>query len=74
MNTFLEYMGSDILTLFVVVSPMGVMPFFQGLTANATGQQKNMIANRAIVIAAVLLAFFALVGDLVLGFLGITLQ
>lgn len=74
MNTFLEYMGSDILTLFVVVSPMAVMPFFQGLTANATGQQKNMIANRAIVIAAVLLAFFALVGDLVLGFLGITLH
>ncbi len=74
MNTFLEYMGSDILTLFVVLSPMGVMPFFQGLTANATGQQKNMIANRAIVIAAVLLAFFALIGDLVLGFLGITLQ
>jgi multiple antibiotic resistance protein len=74
MNTFLEYMGSDILTLFVVLSPMAVMPFFQGLTANATGQQKNMIANRAIVIAAVLLAFFALVGDLVLGFLGITLQ
>ncbi len=49
---FLEYMGSDILTLFVVLNPIGVIPFFQGLTANATGRQKNMIANRAIVIAA----------------------
>jgi len=74
MNTFLEYLDSDILTLFVVLSPIAVMPFFQGLTATATGQQRNMIANRAIIIAAVVLAFFALIGDLVLGFLGITLQ
>lgn len=73
MNTFLEYLGSDILTLFVVLSPIAVMPFFQGLTATATGRQKTMIANRAIIIAAVVLAFFALIGDSVLGFLGITL-
>jgi multiple antibiotic resistance protein len=73
-DTFSGYLVTDILTLFVVFHPFGVIPFYQGLTANATATQRKMISTRATVVVAVILVFFALVGDAVLGFLGITLH
>gem|GEM_PF-3660825 len=35
--------------LFVALNPMGVITFFQGLSANATERRKTIISNRAIV-------------------------
>jgi len=49
MSTFLDYLSSNVVTLFVVLSPRGVIPFFHGLTANATERRKRIISNRAIV-------------------------
>lgn len=74
MNSFLYYAVTNIVTLFVVVNPIAVMPFFQGLTAQATHEQRNMILNRASLVVIFILLFFALVGDLVLTALGITLH
>ncbi len=56
------------------MNPIAVIPFFQGLTASATGGQRNMILNRACLVVIVVLVFFASVGDLVLSALGITLH
>jgi len=74
LDTFTGFLAADIVTLFVVVYPLGVMPFYQGLTAAATDSQKKVIVNKAILAVLVILAFFAVIGDAVLGFLGITLH
>jgi multiple antibiotic resistance protein len=66
-------LATDIITLFVVLNPIGVIPFFHGLTASATHSQR-MIANRAAIVVIVIMVFFASIGDLVLGILGITLH
>jgi len=68
------YLATDIVTLFVVLYPLGVIPFYHGLIAEATDSQRKMILNKAILAVLVILAFFAVIGDAVLGFLGITLH
>ena len=68
------YVVSAIVTLFVVFNPLGVIPFYQGLTSAATDVQRNMIVNRATIVVVHILAFIAVIGDVVLGFLGITLH
>ena len=74
MSNFLYDLISSIVTIFVVLNPVAVIPFFQGLTANGTQAQRRMIVNRAAVVVVVILLFFALIGDGVLTLLGITLH
>lgn len=74
MEQFFYYLVGNVITLFVVINPIGVVPFFQGLTAKATGEQRKMIADRAAVVVVVVLLFFATLGDMVLSILGITLH
>jgi multiple antibiotic resistance protein len=74
MDLFLYYLITNIITLFVVVNPIAVIPFFQGLTAAGTDEQRKAIVKRASVVVVVILLFFASLGDLVLTILGITLH
>jgi multiple antibiotic resistance protein len=64
---------AGIVTLFVILDPIGVVPFFQVLTRGASEQQRAKIANRAALIALVLLLVFAYLGDFLLVLLGVTL-
>jgi multiple antibiotic resistance protein len=73
-DTFWGNLATDIITLFVVFNSLGVVPVYQGLTATATESQRKMIVNRAALVVLAILFFFALIGDAVLGFLGITLH
>lgn len=60
-------------TLFVVVDPVGNAPIFLALTVGATATQRRRIAVRGVVIAGVILTVFAVVGDAVLAFVGISM-
>ena len=60
-----------IVTLFVILDPIGVLPFFLSLTKNANEEQRRKFARKAVLIAMGLLLVFALVGDLILLILGI---
>jgi multiple antibiotic resistance protein len=64
---------AGIVTLFVILDPIGVIPFFQTLTRGATEIQRLKIANRAVAIALILLLIFAYLGDALLLVLGVTL-
>ncbi|MEM8850051.1 MAG: MarC family protein [Pseudomonadota bacterium] len=59
--------------LFVVIDPIGLTPIFVALTAGMTPKQRRAVAIRACLIAAGLLVVFALAGEQVLGFLGISM-
>jgi multiple antibiotic resistance protein len=70
MSTFLI---SALVTLFVVIDPIGLGPIFIGLTAGLRPQVKRKIALEACVITFFVLAGSALFGDWLLARLGISL-
>lgn len=62
------------ITLFVVIDPPGSAPIFNGLTVGASALQRRQMAIRAVIVAALILLGFALVGERLLGTLGIGLD
>ncbi len=60
-------------TLFVVVDPIGLAPVFVALTGGMEARARQLVALRAVAIAAILLTLFGLLGDRLLGGVGITL-
>lgn len=71
---FFQDLTESLLTIFVILNPIGAIPFFQGLTAGATSKQRSMIAKKTIIITIVVLLIFAYLGDVILGALHITLD
>lgn len=67
------FLISALVTLFVVIDPVGLGPIFIGLTAGLQRQVKRKIALEACVITFFVLAGSALFGDWLLARLGISL-
>ncbi|OHC48435.1 MAG: MarC family transcriptional regulator, partial [Rhodobacteraceae bacterium GWF1_65_7] len=61
-------------TLFVVIDPPGLVPMFIALTRGMSVEQRRAMALRACTIAAVLLTLFAIAGEAILGFVGISMS
>ena len=69
----LEYLVSALVTLLVVVDPVGLTPAFLAVTQGLPVAARKRIAFRACLIAAAILAGTALIGDWLLDKLAITL-
>ncbi len=69
----LQYFVPAFATLFVVMDPIGLTPLFLALTQGMNAQQRRTIALRAAFVAGGLLTLFAVFGENVLGFLGISM-
>jgi multiple antibiotic resistance protein len=69
----IDYLVSALVTLVVVVDPVGLVPTFLAVTHGLPQQARQRIAVRASIIAAAILAGTALLGDWLLRQLGITL-
>jgi multiple antibiotic resistance protein len=69
----LDYLVSALVTLLVVVDPIGLTPTFLAVTRGLPSAARRQIALRACLIAAAILAGTALVGDWLLDKLAITL-
>lgn len=67
------YMITALVTMLVVIDPIGIAPLFLALTRTKTPAQRRAIAFRATFTAAIVLALFALVGEPLLGFVGISM-
>lgn len=65
---------SSLATFFVVIDPVGSAPIFVSLTTLATRVERRAMAVRSVVIAAVILLLFALLGEQLLHALGISLD
>ncbi|KPP87335.1 MAG: multiple antibiotic resistance protein [Rhodobacteraceae bacterium HLUCCA08] len=59
--------------LFVVIDPIGLTPLFVALTPGMTPARRRGIAIRACAVALAILTLFALFGEALLGFLGISM-
>lgn len=60
-------------TLIVVMDPIGLVPIFLSLTTRMTSSQRRRTGLWAASLAALVLIFFVAVGDVLLGYLGISL-
>jgi multiple antibiotic resistance protein len=69
-----ELFISAFITFFVVIDPPGCAPIFASLTTGATAGQRRAMAVRSIIIATLILLFFAVLGEQLLGALGISLD
>ncbi|HZP75177.1 MAG TPA: MarC family protein [Pseudolabrys sp.] len=69
----LDFLVSALVTLLVVVDPLGLAPTFVGVTADLPRAARGSVALRACLIAAGILAGSALIGDWLLRTLAISL-
>ena len=63
-----------VVTLFVIVDPLGTVPVFVALTAQRTPVQRRWAALQSAALAGVLIAVFALFGRLLLTYLAVSVQ
>jgi multiple antibiotic resistance protein len=68
-NTLFE----EFVTIWVVVDPIGTIPVFLAVTGGIEGSMRNRVAIRAILVAAGILVFFIVCGQLLIEALGISL-
>jgi multiple antibiotic resistance protein len=68
-----EFLVSALVTLAVVVDPLGLVPAFIAITQGLPDRSRHSVALRACLIAAAILAGSALIGDWLLRTLSITL-
>jgi multiple antibiotic resistance protein len=61
-------------TFFVIIDPIGVVPLFLGLTPDNTPVERRAIAIRAVVIAAIVLLVFTVIGRELLHYLSVSLS
>lgn len=69
----LDFVVSTLVTLVVVVDPLGLVPSFIAITHGLPVRARRMVALRACLIAAAILAGSALIGDWLLRTLAISL-
>jgi multiple antibiotic resistance protein len=68
-----RFLGSVYLTLFVIMDPPGIIPIFLALTARRGAKAMAKLALQAALTAFGVITLFALFGERLLSFLGITL-
>ena len=68
----LDYLLNAFATLFVTVDPPGLAPLFLAMTVKMDSRQRRQVAYRASLIAGLVLIAFALIGERLLGSLGVT--
>ena len=70
----LDFAITALVTLFVVVDPVGLAPTFLAVTEGLPRRARRSVALRATIIAGVILVGIALIGDLLFRALGISLS
>lgn len=67
------YMITAFVTLLVVIDPIAIAPIFLALTPNMTPAARERVARRAVLVSGLILVVFALMGEAVLDFIGISM-
>ncbi|MGC1502874.1 MAG: MarC family protein [Sulfitobacter sp.] len=67
------FMITALVTMFVVIDPIGIAPLFLALTSGMSQAQRRRVAVHAGLVAGLVLVLFAFFGEAVLGFIGISM-
>lgn len=65
-------LGEVFVTLTVIMDPLGTVPLFLGLTRGRTAKERARLAWQAVAVAGFVIGLFALFGQAILDYLGIT--
>ncbi len=65
--------GDVFVTLTVIMDPLGTVPVFLGLTSGRTPKARHRLAWQAVLTAGAVIGVFAVFGQSILNYLGITL-
>ncbi len=68
-----QLFGETFVTLFVIMDPPGTVPIFLALTSTMTGRQRARAARQAVLVALGVIVAFAMFGQSILDYLGISL-
>jgi multiple antibiotic resistance protein len=68
-----EYILFATSSLFLIIDPIALIPIFLAITPHDSPEQRNRMAGTACVVAAIVLMVFALIGQKLFAWLGITL-
>jgi len=63
---FSSYVLLSLGSLFVILSPLGTVPIFLGLTEGSAAGERISMARRACIIAFIVMAAFSLLGSRIL--------
>ncbi|GAB4283512.1 MAG: MarC family protein [Roseovarius sp.] len=69
----LAFLVTALVTMVVIIDPIGMAPLFLALTQGMSPARRRAVAIRACTVAALILTLFALFGEAVLGFVGISM-
>ena len=72
-DTFADDLLKSVISLFVVVNPIGKVPLFITLTEKMERQNKKLVSKNAIITTAVLLTVFAVAGIQLLSIFGLSI-
>ncbi len=61
-------------SLFALINPIGNVPIFITLTENYTQKERSVIALKSIIFSFIVLIIFAMIGELIFSFYGITIH
>jgi len=62
------------LMLFVVLDPVGILPYYQAVIARLPEEERPRVLRRALIAALAMLLGFALLGDALFSLLGVTMN
>jgi len=65
---------TDFITFFTVIDPIGTIPVFIAVTATATAREKRIMAWKSALVAAIVLIFFVVAGELILNAINVPLS
>ena len=64
---------TSLVTLFVIVDPIGLTPIFFSLTQGLSTKERRIVARRSVIVASCILLLFAIFGEIILTFIGISM-
>ncbi|RUM47065.1 MAG: MarC family protein [Hyperthermus sp.] len=68
-----EGLAESILLLFMAIDPLGNAPLFHAMTFRLARPVRRRIVERSVIVAATILLSFAVAGDILLGYFGLSL-
>jgi multiple antibiotic resistance protein len=68
-----QLFGDVLVTLTVIMDPVGTVPIFLSITRGRSARARRRLAWQAVVVALAVIAAFALFGQQILNYLGITI-
>jgi multiple antibiotic resistance protein len=70
----MSFLARAFLTLLVVIDPVGLVSIFTSLADKYTPTQQERTARQAVLVAGSILLVFALISNLMLRYLGISIE